>query len=94
VQDVTGPVGFDDFVVARSPRLLRTADLLTHDRTLAEDLLQTALARAREAWRRIEGDPECRCGGSWPTRTPPGGAGAGWASSVAAAGPPPGRLPS
>jgi RNA polymerase sigma-70 factor (sigma-E family) len=52
------PAGFADFVGARSPRLLRTAYLLTHDWGLAEDLLQTALTRAWEAWRRIEGDPE------------------------------------
>ncbi|GIJ80614.1 RNA polymerase sigma-70 factor, sigma-E family [Micromonospora phaseoli] len=52
------PVGFDDFVASRSPRLLRTAFLLTRDWALAEDLLQTALARAWESWRRIEGDPE------------------------------------
>jgi RNA polymerase sigma-70 factor (sigma-E family) len=55
---VTVSVGFDDFVVMRSPRLLRTAYLLTHDWALAEDLVQTALARAWEAWHRIEGDPE------------------------------------
>ncbi|GAB3945087.1 SigE family RNA polymerase sigma factor [Micromonospora vulcania] len=52
------PEGFDDFVVTRSPRLLRTAFLLTGEWALAEDLLQTALARAWEAWRRIDGDPE------------------------------------
>ncbi|MFI7576523.1 SigE family RNA polymerase sigma factor [Micromonospora sp. NPDC049497] len=52
------PEGFDDFVATRSPRLLRTAFLLTRDWALAEDLLQTALARAWEAWRRVEGDPE------------------------------------
>ncbi|MGR6322008.1 SigE family RNA polymerase sigma factor [Micromonospora soli] len=52
------PEGFDEFVATRSPRLLRTAFLLTRDWALAEDLLQTALARAWEAWRRIEGDPE------------------------------------
>lgn len=52
------PEGFDEFVVSRSPRLLRTAYLLVHDWALAEDLLQTALARAWEAWRRIDGDPE------------------------------------
>ncbi len=52
------PEGFDDFVATRSPRMLRTAFLLTRDWALAEDLLQTALARAWEAWRRIEGDPE------------------------------------
>ncbi|MGY0005925.1 SigE family RNA polymerase sigma factor [Micromonospora sp. I033] len=52
------PEGFDEFVATRSPRLLRTAFLLTRDWALAEDLLQTALARAWEAWGRIEGDPE------------------------------------
>ncbi|WP_410809631.1 SigE family RNA polymerase sigma factor [Micromonospora sp. 067-2] len=52
------PEGFDDFVVTRSRRLLRTAFLLTGDWASAEDLLQTALARAWEAWRRIDGDPE------------------------------------
>jgi RNA polymerase sigma-70 factor (sigma-E family) len=55
---VITPEGFDEFVVSRSPRLLRTAYLLVHDWALAEDLLQTALARAWEAWRRIDGDPE------------------------------------
>jgi RNA polymerase sigma-70 factor (sigma-E family) len=55
---VITPEGFDEFVATRSPRLLRTAFLLTHDRPAAEDLLQTALARAWEAWPRIHGDPE------------------------------------
>jgi RNA polymerase sigma-70 factor (sigma-E family) len=55
---VITPDGFDEFVVTRSPRLLRTAYLLTRDWALAEDLLQTALARAWEAWARIDGDPE------------------------------------
>jgi RNA polymerase sigma-70 factor (sigma-E family) len=49
---------FDDFVVARSSALMRTAYLLVHDENLAEDLLQTALAKAWFAWRRIEGAPE------------------------------------
>jgi RNA polymerase sigma-70 factor (sigma-E family) len=49
---------FDAFVVARSPALLRTAYLLTGDRDRAEDLLQTALAKAWFAWRRIEWEPE------------------------------------
>ena len=49
---------FDAFVVATSPRLVRTAYLLVHDRQLAEDLLQTALTKAWFAWRRIEGNPE------------------------------------
>ena len=49
---------FDDFVAARSTGLLRTAYLLTRDHGLAEDLLQTALAKAWFAWSRIDGDPE------------------------------------
>jgi RNA polymerase sigma-70 factor (sigma-E family) len=52
------PEGFEEFVASGSPRLLRTAYLLTHDRAQAEDLLQTALARAWEAWSRIRGNPE------------------------------------
>lgn len=51
-------VGFDEFVVSRSPALLRTAYLLVHDEGLAEDLVQTALTKSWFAWRRIEGDPE------------------------------------
>ena len=50
--------GFDEFVVSRSPALLRTAYLLVHDEGLAEDLVQTALTKSWFAWRRIEGDPE------------------------------------
>jgi RNA polymerase sigma-70 factor (sigma-E family) len=53
-----GSPGFEEFVAARSSRLLRTAYLLTRDHGLAEDLLQTALTRAYLAWSRIEGDPE------------------------------------
>lgn len=49
---------FDEFVVSRSPALLRTAYLLTQDEALAEDLLQTALTKAWFAWERIHGDPE------------------------------------
>ncbi len=41
---------FEGFVVAASPRLLRTAHLLTRDAQAAEDLLQTALAKAWSAW--------------------------------------------
>jgi RNA polymerase sigma-70 factor (sigma-E family) len=51
-------VDFDEFVVARSTSLLRTAYLLTHDHALAEDLLQTALSKAWFAWSRIDGNPE------------------------------------
>src|SRR5918911_3609119 len=49
---------FDAFVLARSPRLLRTCYLLTHDHALAEDLLQTALAKAWLAWSRLGDEPE------------------------------------
>jgi RNA polymerase sigma-70 factor (sigma-E family) len=49
---------FDDFVAARSTRLLRTAYVLTGDQALAEDLLQAALTKAWFAWNRIAGDPE------------------------------------
>jgi RNA polymerase sigma-70 factor (sigma-E family) len=52
------PAGFDAFLVARSRSLLRTAFLLVQDDALAQDLLQTALAKSWFAWRRIEGDPE------------------------------------
>jgi RNA polymerase sigma-70 factor (sigma-E family) len=55
---VQPPDGFEEFVVDASPRLLRTAFLLTHDRGHAEDLLQAALARAWSAWHRVSGDPE------------------------------------
>ncbi|MCU1678359.1 MAG: polymerase, sigma-24 subunit, subfamily protein [Frankiales bacterium] len=48
---------FDGFVVANSPRLLRTAFLLTRDEAGAQDLLQTALVHAWRAWGRIYGDP-------------------------------------
>jgi RNA polymerase sigma-70 factor (sigma-E family) len=53
------PDGFREFVAARSPALLRTAWMLTGDPQLAEDLLQTALARAWPHWSRIrDGQPE------------------------------------
>jgi RNA polymerase sigma-70 factor (sigma-E family) len=44
---------FRDYVVARTPALLRTAYLLTGDRGDAEDLLQEALFRLSRAWRRV-----------------------------------------
>ena len=49
---------FEAFVAGSSRRLLRTAYLLTHDHALAEDLVQTALAKSWFAWSRIVGDPE------------------------------------
>jgi RNA polymerase sigma-70 factor (sigma-E family) len=48
--------GFSDFVASRAPALLRTAWMLTGDAQLAEDLLQSALARAWPHWPRIGGD--------------------------------------
>ncbi len=49
---------FEEFVAARSGRLLRTSYLLTRDHGLAEDLLQTALTKTWFAWSRIDGDHE------------------------------------
>lgn len=51
-------VEFEEFVLTRSPALLRTAYLLVRDLQLAEDLLQTSLAKSWFAWNRINGDPE------------------------------------
>jgi DNA-directed RNA polymerase specialized sigma24 family protein len=62
---------FDDFVASRSARLLRTAYLLTHDRALAEDLVQTALSKAWFAWGRIEGRPEAYVRRVMPRRLRP-----------------------
>jgi RNA polymerase sigma-70 factor (sigma-E family) len=50
--------GFDEFVATRSGALLRTAYLLTGEHALAEDLVQTALAKSWFAWGRIDGPPE------------------------------------
>ena len=51
--------GFEEFVAARGQRLLRVAWLLTGDAHLAEDLLQTALAKVWPKWPRIaEENPE------------------------------------
>lgn len=40
------PEGFREFIVARSPALLRSAELITGDLQLAQDLVQTGLANA------------------------------------------------
>ena len=45
--------GFEEFVAARGQRLLRVAWLLTGDAHLAEDLLQTVLARVWPKWHRL-----------------------------------------
>src|SRR6266545_953410 len=44
---------FDSFVRGRTPALLRSAYLLTGDQHLAEDLVQSALARTHRAWSRL-----------------------------------------
>lgn len=70
------PEGFREFVVGRSPSLLRTAWMLTGDAASAEDLLQTALARTWPHWSRVrQGHPEAyvrqvmvRTNASWRAR--------------------------
>jgi RNA polymerase sigma-70 factor (sigma-E family) len=47
---------FEEFVALRGQALQRTAYLLTGDWGLAEDLLQTALARVYPRWSRIASD--------------------------------------
>jgi RNA polymerase sigma-70 factor (sigma-E family) len=49
--------GFDAFVTARGPALLRTAYLLTGDRQRAEDLVQTALGKTWPRWDSIDAGP-------------------------------------
>jgi RNA polymerase sigma-70 factor (sigma-E family) len=50
---------FRDFVLSRGPALSRTAYLLTGDHHLAQDLLQTALAKTYQHWPRVrDGAPE------------------------------------
>ncbi|WP_345770303.1 SigE family RNA polymerase sigma factor [Blastococcus saxobsidens] len=44
---------FTDFVADHAGHLLRTACLVTGDRHLGEDLLQTALAKAYGSWPRV-----------------------------------------
>ena len=52
--------GFEAFVAARAPALMRTAFLMTGDAQHAEDVLQEALVRVAPRWRRVvaAGDPE------------------------------------
>ena len=52
--DATGDPAFLAFVRSRSAALLRSAYLLTGDRQLAEDLVQTALAKTALRWKRID----------------------------------------
>ncbi|TCO48805.1 SigE family RNA polymerase sigma factor [Actinocrispum wychmicini] len=51
-----GTEDFDGYVADAWPRLLRSAWLLTGDWYLAEDLLQTALAKTYPRWRKVAGD--------------------------------------
>ncbi|GII20677.1 SigE family RNA polymerase sigma factor [Planosporangium mesophilum] len=58
-QDEDRYPGFGEFVAARTAALSKTAYLLTGDHQLAEDLLQSALARVLRHWRRVRAqDPE------------------------------------
>jgi RNA polymerase sigma-70 factor (sigma-E family) len=49
----TEQVNFDEYVVRRSPALLRFGAALTGDAQLAEDLVQTALVKAHRHWRTV-----------------------------------------
>lgn len=49
---------FEAYVTWRGDALHRTAVLLTRDHGLAEDLVQTSLAKAWRAWNRLDGDPD------------------------------------
>jgi RNA polymerase sigma-70 factor (sigma-E family) len=44
---------FDSFVRTRTHALLRSAYLLTGDQQLAEDLVQAALTRTHQSWKRL-----------------------------------------
>jgi RNA polymerase sigma-70 factor (sigma-E family) len=50
--------GFEEYVAARRPALLRTAYLLTGHHDDAEDLVQTALVKVVPRWSRIAEDPD------------------------------------
>ncbi|MGN0064743.1 MAG: SigE family RNA polymerase sigma factor [Nocardioides sp.] len=50
--------GFEEWVAARRPALLRTAYLLTGNADDAEDLVQSALVKVVPHWSRIAADPE------------------------------------
>ena len=53
VSEAAGVGGFTSFVTARGDALWRSAWLLTGDGHLAEDLVQTALAKAWPRWERV-----------------------------------------
>ncbi|MFC5728863.1 MULTISPECIES: hypothetical protein [Nocardioides] len=52
---------FEEYVVARSRALWRSAWLLTGDRHRAEDLVQTALMKCRRRWGQDRGRRRGRC---------------------------------
>lgn len=55
---MTGYVSFEEFVIARTGALLRTAYLLTGDHHDAEDLVQSTLIKVVPKWARIKDQPE------------------------------------
>jgi RNA polymerase sigma-70 factor (sigma-E family) len=57
---VATPASFEEFVRLRYPGLRRSAYHLTHDWSLAEDLVQAALTQAWRVWSRVDesNDPE------------------------------------
>ena len=72
--DVDEDEEFTAFVVDCGALLLRTAFLVTGDRGLAEDLVQTALAKAYGSWAKVWPTIRSRtCAGSWSTATSAGG---------------------
>ena len=48
----------EGFLAERADHLLRTAVLLAGSKEAGEDLLQTAVERLLQRWRRFDGDPE------------------------------------
>ena len=58
--DTTADAEFTEFMLGTWPRLARLGYALTGDRSLGEDLAQTALAKAYASWPKVAraGDPE------------------------------------
>jgi RNA polymerase sigma-70 factor (sigma-E family) len=93
VGQVTDGDAFAQFMSARYPALVRTADLLVGDRGRAEDLVQSALYRTLRAWPRLRA-PEAaesytrttmvRLAGKWRRRR--------WTGELPAADPTPGQV--
>jgi RNA polymerase sigma-70 factor (sigma-E family) len=54
-REVPGPPDFALFAGAATPRLIRSARLLTGDPYLAQDLVQTVLLKMYLRWRRVAG---------------------------------------